>query len=101
MIYEDLKNYFKNTPKEQIEKDWEATAKYDDIEDSVECSSYYNRRNIEVTDFIQDQQLNFNLGNVIKYVSRAGFKNPDKKIEDLKKAKYYLEYELKQLENGK
>ncbi len=35
--------------------------------------------------------LGFSLGNTIKYISRAGKKHPDKELEDLKKAKFYLE----------
>ncbi len=36
----------------------------------------------------------FCLGNVIKYISRAGKKDVNKYIEDLKKAKFYLDYEI-------
>ena len=43
--------------------------------------------------FIRDQQLNFHLGNAIKYVCRANHKGS--KIEDLQKAIHYLENELK------
>lgn len=60
--------------------------------------SHYNRGNIEVIDFIDDQKLNFNLGNVIKYVTRAGYKQNNEKITDLKKALYYLMREIDNLE---
>ena len=53
---------------------------------------YYQRGSIEVWDFIRDQQLNYHLGNVIKYICRAGFKNND--IEDLNKAIHYLQNEI-------
>ena len=53
---------------------------------------YYRRGSIEVWDFVRDQDLNFHLGNAIKYVCRAGHK--DSKIEDLEKAIHYLENEL-------
>ena len=53
---------------------------------------HYTRGNIEVWDFIRDQQLNYHLGNAIKYICRAGFK--DSKVDDLKKAIHYLENEL-------
>ena len=56
--------------------------------------SHYTRGSIEVWDFIRDQQLNYHLGNAIKYICRAGFKSPDTKVEDLKKAIHYLENEL-------
>ena len=60
---------------------------------------YYNRGSIEVWDFIRDQGLNYHLGNVVKYVCRAGHKktvgNPEgNPIEDLSKAIHYLSNEL-------
>jgi Protein of unknwon function (DUF3310) len=54
--------------------------------------TYYKRGNVEVWDFIRDQGLNYHLGNAIKYICRAGFK--DSKVEDLKKAIHYLQNEL-------
>ena len=57
---------------------------------------YYRRGNIEVWDFVRDQQLNFHLGNAIKYICRAGHK--DSAIEDLTKAIHYLENEREQLQ---
>jgi hypothetical protein len=54
--------------------------------------SYYKRGSIDVWDFIRDQGLNFHLGNAIKYIARAGYK--DDKISDLKKAIHYLQNEL-------
>ena len=54
--------------------------------------SHYTRGNIEVWDFIRDQQLNYHLGNAIKYICRAGYK--DSKQQDLEKAIHYLENEL-------
>ena len=53
---------------------------------------YYRRGNIQVWDFVRDQGLNFHLGNAIKYICRAGYK--DSKAEDLKKAIHYLQNEL-------
>ena len=53
---------------------------------------YYKRGTIEVWDFIRDQELNYHLGNAIKYICRAGYK--DDPIEDLKKAIHYLTNEL-------
>jgi hypothetical protein len=54
--------------------------------------SYYRRGNTQTWDFIRDQQLNFHLGNAIKYICRAGHK--DSKVDDLKKAIHYLQNEL-------
>ena len=61
----------------------------------VENPSHYNSGKIEVIDFIEDQNLNFNLGNAVKYISRAGKKDPKKFREDLEKAIWYLNRELK------
>lgn len=55
---------------------------------------YYQRGSIQVWDFIRDQDLNFHLGNSIKYICRAGHKGGNSKAEDLKKAIHYLENEL-------
>ena len=56
--------------------------------------TYYTRGSIEVWDFIRDQELNYHLGNAVKYICRAGFKSPVTKTQDLKKAIHYLENEL-------
>lgn len=69
------------------------------MNENVENPSHYNSGKIEVIDFIEDQKLGFCLGNVIKYVSRAGKKDSSKTIEDLEKAKWYLEREIKKLKN--
>ena len=58
---------------------------------------YYQRGSIDVWDFIRQQELNFHLGNAIKYICRAGYK--DSKIQDLEKAIHYLENELTHEEN--
>ena len=54
--------------------------------------SYYKRGSTDVWDFIREQELNFHLGNAIKYICRAGYK--DSKIQDLEKAIHYLNNEL-------
>lgn len=57
--------------------------------DAVNHPSHYTRGKIEVIDFIEDQQLPYHLGNVIKYIARAGHKGD--KLEDLQKARWYLD----------
>ena len=54
------------------------------ITNVIDHPSHYNRGKIEVIDFIEDQGLSFHLGNVIKYIARAGSKGD--KLEDLKKS---------------
>jgi hypothetical protein len=55
---------------------------------------YYRDGDMDVIDIANYFKLNFSLGNVLKYIVRAGKKNPDKHIEDLTKAKEYLEREI-------
>ena len=57
---------------------------------------YAEGRKYEPKDVIRDWELNFNLGSVVKYVSRAGRKG--NKIEDLKKARQFLDFEIDALE---
>lgn len=61
--------------------------------DNVNNPTHYNTGTIEVITVIEDWKLNFNLGNAIKYIGRCEHKN--NKQEDIKKAIWYLERELK------
>ena len=65
--------------------------------DSVNHPSHYTSGKIEVIDFIEDQHLDFHLGNCVKYISRAGKKDPAKIIEDLEKARWYLNRKIEKL----
>ena len=53
--------------------------------------SHYQRGKIEVWDFIADQELDYFTGNVIKYLCRAGHKDRETELDDLQKAKVYIE----------
>ena len=55
---------------------------------------HYVRGVIEVWDFIDDQGLDYFVGNVVKYVCRAGFKPLEDELDDLHKAKAYLEKKI-------
>lgn len=59
---------------------------------NLQGPGYYKRGTVEVWDFIRDQGLNYHLGNAIKYICRAGYK--DSKRSDLTKAIHYLQNEL-------
>lgn len=59
-------------------------------DDPVNSPSHYAGK-IEVIEFIEDKELGFHLGNSVKYISRAGKKDPRKTEEDLKKAIWYIE----------
>ena len=55
---------------------------------------YYNSGGIEAADFIDAHELNFNLGNVVKYITRAGKKQGEDVATALQKAQWYLDREL-------
>ena len=61
---------------------------------------YYRNGNFDVIDVANKFQMNFNLGNVLKYIVRAGNKNSEKHLEDLSKAKEYLEREIQYIETS-
>ena len=63
----------------------------------TERKEIFNYGKYEPKDVIRDWGLNFNLGSAVKYISRAGRK--DDIIQDLKKAKQFLEFEIEALEN--
>lgn len=61
--------------------------------DLVNHPPHYRDGGIEVIDFIEAKDLNYRLGNVIKYVARAGKKHTDP-VQDLEKALWYLQREI-------
>ena len=65
-------------------------------DDKVNSPSHYKVGGIETIDFIEAKGLDYHLGNVVKYVSRAEFK--DTKLENLKKAQWYLNRVIANLE---
>jgi len=68
---------------------------------NVTHPSHYNSGKIEVIEAIEDWKLNFHRGNTVKYVARAGKKDQTKEIEDLEKARWYLEREIERLKSLK
>lgn len=68
--------------------------------DVVNHPSHYTDGKIEVIDYIEDKKLGFCLGNAVKYISRAGKKYPDKEIEDLEKAIWYINRRIYELKKG-
>lgn len=73
--------------------------------DPVNNPSHYTDSKIDVIDYIEDKKLGFCLGNAIKYISRAGKKKSqgktfiEKEIEDLKKAIWYINRRIYEIEN--
>lgn len=72
--------------------DWSFT----EMEKTEPTPTHYQGE-IQPIDLINAQSLNFNLGNVVKYVCRAGKKQGESNLKDLKKAKDYINYEIKRL----
>lgn len=70
------------------------------IMDAVNRPAHYTDGGIETIDFIEAKQLGYNLGNAIKYISRAGKKG--NRLQDLEKAQWYLTREIdnEALKNG-
>ena len=88
--------------KEQEEKaaaQQQLTERNEERKPGIGKRSYYGFPNgVEAEDICR--YLSFNLGNVVKYACRAGRKDAKKKIEDLMKARDYLDNEFKRLEEG-
>lgn len=70
---------------------FEPKEKTDEI-DMVNHPPHY-QHGIEPIEFIESHNLNFNLGSAVKYIARAPYKG--KELEDLKKAKWFIEREIK------
>lgn len=69
--------------------------KFQPKHDPVNHPSHYTQGGIETIDFIEAKQLSYNLGNVIKYVTRADHKGA--RLQDLEKARWYLNREISSL----
>jgi len=103
--FEEYADWVHETKQQQI-GGWE-TVKMDVYEDGkyqytsgddpVSHPSHYTTGSIEVKDYIADKNFNFFLGNVIKYVSRAGLKGDA--VTDLMKARQYIDFEIERLTN--
>lgn len=96
LIQKKPKKPNEDKPKPAPEKSTKAPAKAQAC-DAVNHPSHYTDGKIEVIDYIEDKQLNYHLGNAVKYISRAGKKDPTKKVEDLRKAAWYINREVERL----
>lgn len=68
------------------------------MNDPVNKPAHYVTGGIECIDVIEAWGLNFHRGNAVKYIARAGKKDPAKELEDLRKARWYLEREIQRVE---
>ena len=64
-------------------------------ENKTQPDHYKTKHDFDVIDFNKAYNLNFNLGNVVKYIARAGKKEGESSLDDLKKAINYLQREMK------
>ena len=67
--------------------------------DPVNHPAHYKVGGIETIDFIEAKKLNYNIGNVVKYLTRADHKG--NRLQDLRKAQWYLEREIWNAEDNK
>lgn len=85
-------NNFLSASDEDVNCAYDLISKDEPERSAIDHPKHYNVGDIEVIDAIEAWKLGFNLGNVVKYVARADYKS--KPLEDLKKAKWYLEREI-------
>jgi len=70
----------------------------DPTSDPINHPAHYTYSAIEPIDAIEAWELGFHLGNVVKYIARAGRKGSE--VQDLKKARWYLDRAIHKLEQG-
>lgn len=106
----NVKTIILNNSKYLVNKDGSLTKEEPsttDFDNVNKPSHYCEGRKYEPIKVIQDWQLDFCLGNTVKYISRAGRKNSaamnqiDKTIQDLEKAEFYLRYKINELKEMK
>lgn len=76
----------------------DASIKEEELTDQVNHPPHYTAYNgVEVIELTE--QMNFNRGNAVKYIARAGLKSKDTEIQDLEKARWYIDRELNRLKS--
>lgn len=96
-IYTPLFEAFKSVSKQSKQKTQTQAQR---VKEAVDHPQHYqSKTGLEAIDVIEAFNLNFNLGNVIKYILRCGKKDAD--IQELEKAKWYLEREISIRKNSK
>ena len=80
-------------------KDRKIKVEFNETVENVNHPEHYGGKDnpYEAIKVIEAWNLDFNLGNVIKYVSRAGKKDPSTKLQDLEKALWYLQRSIDKL----
>lgn len=67
------------------------------MSDPVNHPAHYKSGGLESIDVIEAFKLGFHTGNAVKYILRAGKKDPTKEVEDLEKARWYITREIERL----
>ena len=68
-----------------------------DAADAINPAHYQSYPGVEVIQFTE--HMNFCRGNAVKYIARAGLKDPEREVEDLEKAAWYINREIKRLKS--
>jgi hypothetical protein len=86
---------------ETVKTEWEKILELPKDGEMVNHPNHYGGKEnpYEAIKVIDAWGLGFALGNTVKYISRAGKKDKTKDLEDLKKALWYLQHHINQLEN--
>lgn len=77
-----------------------AIALVEKLDDNTNKTPQHYQGTIQPIDLINAQDLNFNLGNVVKYVCRAGKKQGENVLSDLEKAKDYINFEIERIKKN-
>lgn len=107
-VHKALRNYVRNiisidTLKEIVASPGRYTSlgqaiSAEPVVEKVDHPAHYNTyKGLEIIDLVE--QLNFNRGNAIKYIARAGLKDPSTEIQDLEKARWYVNRELTRIKD--
>ena len=81
---------------------WVQVLIYPHKEESVNHPNHYGGdTTYEVIKVIHAWELDFDLGNAVKYIARAGKKDPAKELEDLEKAQWYIDSKIKLIKECK
>lgn len=78
----------------------EVALEKDESYEYVNHPKHYNQGGIELVNIVDSYQLGFYEGNIVKYLIRSGKKPGNSKLQDLKKAQWYLNYLIKSLEKN-
>ena len=104
-LIENLKSIMPETPLNDYEKAEHIALSYaielaEHLDDNTNTTPKHYQGTIQPIDLINAQNLNFNLGNVVKYVCRAGKKQGENVLSDLDKAKNYINYEIERIKKN-